>query len=89
MKKIICIVCAVIVSCGQVFASGSYIPDDVIDTEYENAYQVLTGLSIFDHNDDSSFRPLTPITRADFAIALSNIMTVIPSNGNLYFKDVP
>ena len=89
MKKVICLILTIIVLCGQVSATGIYVPDDVVDTEYEDAYQVLTGLSIFDHNDDSSFRPLTPITRADFTIALGNIMKVAPLDGNMYFKDVP
>ena len=88
MKKLICIICTLFILCGQVFAN-EYIPADVVDTEYENAYEVLTGLSIFDYNDDSSFRPLTPITRGDFAIALGNIMKVIASDGCMYFVDVP
>ena len=57
---------------GHTFAKENYIPSDVVDTEYENAYEVLTGLSVFDYNTDSSFRPLTPITRGDFAVALGN-----------------
>lgn len=88
MKKLICIICTLFILCGQVFAN-EYIPADVVDTEYENAYEVLTGLSIFDYNDDSSFRPLTPITRGDFAIALGNIMKFTASDGCMYFVDVP
>lgn len=89
MRKLICFICAMIILSGQVFASENYIPADVAGTEYENAYEILTGLSIFDYNDDSSFRPFTPITRGDFAIALGNIMKSIVTDDNYYFVDVP
>lgn len=89
MKKLLCILLALTLLCGQVLAGEVYIPADVAGTEYENAYEVLTGLSIFTYNDDGSFRPFTPITRGDFAIALGNIMDVVVLEGTVSFSDVP
>ncbi len=70
--------------------TASAVFEDTVDTKYENATELLSGLNIVRGYEDGSFRPLASITRAEYTAMIMRIMGIdntaaIPSG----FLDVP
>ncbi|MGV2788610.1 hypothetical protein GNF98_23665, partial [Clostridium perfringens] len=62
------------------------------DVPEENPYAkdiyFVQSLKAFDENEQSSFRPNEPITRAEFVSAISRLAGMKPSEGTNSFKDM-
>ena len=68
--------------------SFAHVPDDVLNTEFENSGSIMIDLEIMENRDDSLFHPEEEVTRAEFAIYVYRLLGLSHSVNERYYTDV-
>lgn len=67
---------------------AAYLPQDVVDTEFQNEVELMINLGLLDYSDEGMFKPYSHMTRAEFAKLLDGILATKITSAENPFADV-
>jgi len=72
----------------QMWTQENPFPDVQIDHWFNNAVSTMTNAGVFSGMPDGTFQPGRPITRTEFAVAMTRFFTELPTEGGSMFSDI-